>query len=392
MHNDLKDSIKARLYDMKYTPFLASYVFAWIFFNAKTFLIFFTEKLTVTEKIDMLSYDNLFYLFPLYVALFYTLIFPIFSAGFYYVTLQYKRLMNKIKQKIQDVTPLPQEEAKELLRENAELRVEHDEKIKALNLAKSSFEAKEKELSSKNIQLEKLHKESESNLENANKQISQKIATLAKQKIETATNKKLITSLKAQIKEFENKEENTTSKDYTNFLNSEALQTAIKNAQANSRLAIKNHQKNAEEALKILKDNGTLSKAIEEAQGNVEMALNTFRNNNTLTKAIEEAQKPFRVTVKTEPLIPIKDPLDELINTLTNDEKILLNILYEDNITKNPSLVYIDYIHDAKNNNFRKVKIHTLLDSLIKKELLSLSGNYYDTTGKGREVIIRLFE
>lgn len=65
MLNEIKDSIKARLYDMKYTPFLASYSFFFVYFNTKFFLIFFDSSLSVQNKIDlnMLSYgivDKLF--------------------------------------------------------------------------------------------------------------------------------------------------------------------------------------------------------------------------------------------------------------------------------------------------------------------------------------------
>ena len=56
MLKETQDSIKARLYDMKYTPFLASYSFFFVYFNAKLFLIFFDSSLSVQNKIDMLSY------------------------------------------------------------------------------------------------------------------------------------------------------------------------------------------------------------------------------------------------------------------------------------------------------------------------------------------------
>ena len=86
MLNEIKDSIKARLYDMKYTPFLASYSFFFVYFNAKLFLIFFDSSLSVQNKIDMLSYDMVNYYYPIIGGLIYTFIFP-----FYYI-LNYKIL------------------------------------------------------------------------------------------------------------------------------------------------------------------------------------------------------------------------------------------------------------------------------------------------------------
>ena len=63
MLKETQDTIKARLYDIKYIPFLASYSFFFVYFNAKLFLIFFDSSLSVQNKIDMLSYgivDKLF--------------------------------------------------------------------------------------------------------------------------------------------------------------------------------------------------------------------------------------------------------------------------------------------------------------------------------------------
>lgn len=146
MHNDINDSIKARLYDMKYTPFLASYVFFFVYFNAKLFLIFFDLNFSVQNKIDMLSYDMINYLYPVIGALIYTLIFPLVQAGFYYVALQYRRFMNFIQQQIQDKTPLLQEKANEILRENANLQLDLDKKIEELDNVKKRFETKEQSL------------------------------------------------------------------------------------------------------------------------------------------------------------------------------------------------------------------------------------------------------
>lgn len=98
MHNDIKESIKIRLYDMKYTPFLASYTFFFIYFNAKLFLIFFDSELTTSLKIDMLSYDMIDKWIPLYWALAYVLVFSFFQLGFYSTKLWFDKNMDMIKQ------------------------------------------------------------------------------------------------------------------------------------------------------------------------------------------------------------------------------------------------------------------------------------------------------
>ena len=212
MHTDLKDSLKARLYDMKYTPFLASYTFFWIYFNAKQILIFATSQLSINDKIDMLSYSDIDITKPLLYALAYTLVFPIFTAGFYYVTLQYRRLMNKIKQKIEDVTPLPQKEANEIKAENADLRIELDEKIDELSKAKFRFETKEKSLieeyAIKTKELESSYTDKlDANTKNLNAQLHAANTTITDKNTEIKQSKESIDNLSKRLKVFEDKEE-----------------------------------------------------------------------------------------------------------------------------------------------------------------------------------------
>lgn len=146
MQKDLKDSIKARLYDFKYTPFLSSYIFSWIYFNSKLILIFTAPNLTVEKKIEMLSWSQINYKMPLYFALAYVFIFPIATAIFYAVTLSYKALMNWIQQKIQDKTPLPLEQAKGIREENIKLELEYKKVATELEKIKQEYSLKETSL------------------------------------------------------------------------------------------------------------------------------------------------------------------------------------------------------------------------------------------------------
>lgn len=158
MEKDLKDSIKARLYDFKYTPFLSSYIFSWIYFNSKLILIFTAPKLSVEKKIEMLSWSQINYKIPLYFALAYVFIFPIATAIFYAVTLLYKALMNWIQQKIQDKTPLPLEQAKGIREENIKLELEYKKVATELEKIKQEYSLKETNLtnqySQKEVELE----------------------------------------------------------------------------------------------------------------------------------------------------------------------------------------------------------------------------------------------
>lgn len=154
MEKDLKDSIKARLYDFKYTPFLSSYIFSWIYFNSKLILIFTAPNLTVEKKIEMLSWSQINYKMPLYFALAYVFIFPIATAIFYAVTLLYKALMNWIQQKIQDKTPLLLEQAKGIREENIKLELEYKKVATELEKIKQEYSLKETNLTSQFTQKE----------------------------------------------------------------------------------------------------------------------------------------------------------------------------------------------------------------------------------------------
>ena len=140
MLNEIKDSIKARLYDMKYTPFLASYSFFFVYFNAKLFLIFFDSSLSVQNKIDMLSYDMVNYCYPIAGALIYTLIFPFFQIGFYSAKLWFDKQMNSLKQKIEKQTLLSTEESQYIRFANKKLQDELDDYIKRFEQTKKEYE------------------------------------------------------------------------------------------------------------------------------------------------------------------------------------------------------------------------------------------------------------
>lgn len=158
MLEDIKDSIKARLYDMKYTPFLTTYGLSWVYFNAKVFLIYFDEKLSVTEKIQLLSYDDVNYCYPLGFALFYVFVFPVFQWVFYWVTLFYNKKMNDLKQKREDERLLSIEESRDIRYAAKKLQDELDEYIKKYENTKKDYDEfknrLEKEYKSKEKQLD----------------------------------------------------------------------------------------------------------------------------------------------------------------------------------------------------------------------------------------------
>ena len=54
MFNEVKNSIKARLYDSTYTPFMSSYILSWLFINHLYVLMFFGD---FKDKISLLKVE-----------------------------------------------------------------------------------------------------------------------------------------------------------------------------------------------------------------------------------------------------------------------------------------------------------------------------------------------
>ncbi|HZF70768.1 hypothetical protein [Sulfuricurvum sp.] len=131
MVNGIKDSIKAKLYDFAYTPFISSYIISWILFNHKYLLVYFGTS-TLDDKLFYLGECHVEFLFPLYIALIYVFIYPAIGLVFYYVTLWYNKKSMKIKQQIEDETPITQEQARELKREHYKLADERDQALEKL--------------------------------------------------------------------------------------------------------------------------------------------------------------------------------------------------------------------------------------------------------------------
>lgn len=146
--NELADSLKAKLWDFKYTPFLSSFVISWFIWNYKIVLIFFADIDNINTKIEMLEkYVSIeVNAFPLLTALFYTIFYPYLSNIFYDVTLLHKNNAQKTKRDREDKKVVTQREKKEIVYENRKLRLENydleNEKVKIIK----EFEEKEKNL------------------------------------------------------------------------------------------------------------------------------------------------------------------------------------------------------------------------------------------------------
>jgi hypothetical protein len=130
---ELTDSIKSKLYDFHYSPFMSSFITAWIIINHKYLLILFSpEKLELKLKLlnnyqfgvihrELILYTNSF-IFPLLTALFYVFFYPSIALFFYKVTLIYQKQMRDEKQRIEEKTTISSEEKETLINELYQLK------------------------------------------------------------------------------------------------------------------------------------------------------------------------------------------------------------------------------------------------------------------------------
>ena len=308
MLNEIKDSIKARLYDMKYTPFLASYSFFFIYFNAKLFLIFFDSSLSVQNKIDILSYDMVNYCYPIAGALIYTLVFPFAQIGFYSAKLWFDKQMNSLKHNIEKKILLSLEESQYIRFANKKLQDELDDYIKR-------FEQTKKEYEDYKVKLEEEYQTKKDSLDS---------------------------SFKERVNE------------------------------ANKNLNLEIHTANS-----VIVDKTT---EIENLQKQI----------NSLTKEKENLQKSKEIKNISNKISNNEETtsLDTIIQTLNNDEKIVLETFFQNdsNMDKNK---FKNILLDIK--KMQKVTSEKAIQSLISKKILEDNSLYVILTGFGLEIVDKLF-
>jgi len=116
------------MYDFTYTPFMSSMVIAWIVLNHKYLLIYMAsfdldKKLKLLENYDFSMWGIQYMsniILPITFGLFYTFAYPWLSQLFYSYTLNRNKTLKTIKTQVEDKTPITEEEAKSLKKENYE--------------------------------------------------------------------------------------------------------------------------------------------------------------------------------------------------------------------------------------------------------------------------------
>lgn len=128
---ELTNSIKSKLYDFHYSPFMSSFVISWIILNHKYLIIVFSkEKLELKlEMLNKYQFETIYgctssFIIPILIALFYVFFYPLIAFIFYKVTLIYQEMMRSEKHKIENKTLITKEEKEILINELSELKNE----------------------------------------------------------------------------------------------------------------------------------------------------------------------------------------------------------------------------------------------------------------------------
>ena len=202
---EFSNSLKAKMYDFTYTPFMSSMVIAWIILNHK-YLLIFLSKYSLDKKLTMLNkYDFSYHFYswdipyfyniiaPILFGLFYTFIYPWFSKIFYSYTLSRRKKLKEIKTDIEDQTPITLEEAKVLKKENYEKTDKISELESKLISTRNDYDKKlatiEEDIRKKTIsELTKKHENSINKLQQQYEKEKKELHTLLENQYKDAYN------------------------------------------------------------------------------------------------------------------------------------------------------------------------------------------------------------
>jgi len=362
IYDGISDSIKAKLYDFTYTPFMSSFVISWVIINNKYLIVYFSE-IDIDKKLSLLNIygkktvgtnlmdDSIlpffyflemgshFFWYPFGIAIFYVFCYPHISHIFYKYTGEMNNKKKSIKLEYEKKLPVSAEEKEAIYLENYSLTTKINElKIKMVEMEKQY----EKEISNQNTdnfnlknRNNELHKKLEESNDKVSKnnQMADKITYLEKELIEK---NKLI-------------EDSSNYKDVNETLKKEkiSLSTTI---EENESLIKQLRLKIAE----LTKENASLTKT---------------KNSELLKKETDFMQK-FNID---------------------KDELAVLKVIYTKSINSN----YFDgYVSDInKHLNWTKLKLETVINNLNLKGIISKSQmNICDIDKNYAKNIVKLFE
>lgn len=131
MFDHLRQSLEQTLHDRIKSPFAGAFILSWLTWNWRIpYYIFFSENsLSIYKKIEHIENELLHVdkglIYPLISTIVLVLFYPLITTGAIWVTLRYKKLQNHIE----GLFPITPEEAREIRKENADLKKEFGESL-----------------------------------------------------------------------------------------------------------------------------------------------------------------------------------------------------------------------------------------------------------------------
>lgn len=383
MLDEVKKSLKAKLYDLTYSPFMSSYIITWAIIHHKYILICLSKneidkKLEILSKYDFGMYDYKMWALPLVASLFYVYIYPLISKHFYSYTLDRKKELKEIKSKIEDETPLTKEESKEYRTNFHVMSKQLDETMKELVEQKSKYEEELK------IQVEAEKKfllEKSIKHENEIKEITNKrLKKFIRYRNRYVT---IINQLKSRSNEPSVIAVPTPS--VIPISGNLAVPTGIITAATTSVIPkIKNLNN-------ISSNNDNINSFLEDEQFDVKILkkheVAKIMNNSKIVSLISEK-------IKNKELFVLQNGNYIIIKKsgFTYEELIVLNYLYTINSTE---LISLGTFKNGIRTNYKTLsvfKIDMILSELGKKNIFYLSKDFIKVTENTIKIFIELFE
>lgn len=137
MLDDLTKTIKAQLYDRATSPLSGAFIVSWVVWNYKVIVILVSsmpamQKLTYIDAHLFPTYEEVLWrgvAYPLLSALAYIFLYPLPSKYVYQYSRSRQKELKQIQQKIDDDTPMTQEEVRELRKESVRIMQDYEQQI-----------------------------------------------------------------------------------------------------------------------------------------------------------------------------------------------------------------------------------------------------------------------
>ena len=141
MHKKTLKNIHLRFDNYIGNIFYSIFIFTFLFKNSKLALIYFSDTLSVKEKIEILSWSDIAYVQPFLYACLITLIYVILNLIFYFLTIHYNKYKNTLIKK-----HLPKSDIIKDLKEEKKLAklIKQDPKLAENKLDKKHINIKNK--------------------------------------------------------------------------------------------------------------------------------------------------------------------------------------------------------------------------------------------------------